>query len=390
MLRLLVTATTYRRAVFLLLGGVLALPYMLGAGLMAGLLTGNDPNRAGTLATIAVAMLIAIVPPFLGGTRELEIAAARALLGVDLPAHDRRRRLETETRLRAALWFALHLVTGALTGAVILIVVPVAVLACTERMGLTRGAMEDVDLGSLGAISGWWWVLAGALLTVGTIYGAAGLGRLAATMAPVLLGPSAGERERHLAERERQLAERNRLARELHDSVGHALTAMTLQAGAARAVFDSDPAFARRAVEAIEETGRAAAGELDAVLGILRDEAADQHATPTLADLDRLLTGQVEADIAEVDVPPRVSREAYRIVQESLTNAARHGSGPVTLRIHQEEDLVIEVTNPRAARKARPGGHGIEGMRERVQLLGGSLRAGPDGENWLLLVRLPK
>ena len=109
------------------------------------------------------------------------------------------------------------------------------------------------------------------LLLVGTVYAVAGLGALAATMAPVLLGPSPADRIAALEARERRLAERNRLARELHDSVGHALTATTLQAGAARAVFDSDPEFARRALAAIEEVGRTAMDDLDHVLGVLRD-----------------------------------------------------------------------------------------------------------------------
>ncbi|GAA4586654.1 signal transduction histidine kinase [Actinoplanes octamycinicus] len=373
MLRPLISAATYRRAVFLLLGAVLALPYTLGTGLIVRAVLDAPGSRFGNVLVALAAAVIALIPPFLGGTRELEIAAARSLLDVDLPGHDRGHRMERDTRLRAALWFGLHLLTGVAIGAVLLVVVPVGVLALVGGESLTPGN------------GGWWWLLAAPLILAGAIYAIAGLGSLAATMAPVLLGPSQRERER-------LLAERNRLARELHDSVGHALTAMTLQAGAARAVFDSDPAFALRALAAIEETGRSAAGELDAVLGILRDEAADHHATPTLADLDRLLTDQVEADLAEVDVSPRVSREAYRIVQESLTNAARHGAGPVTLRIRQEEDLLIEVSNRRVAapRRRAGGGHGIEGMRERVQLLGGSLRAGPDGDDWRLVARLPR
>lgn len=78
-------------------------------------------------------------------------------------------------------------------------------------------------------------------------------------------------------------------------------------------------------------------------------------------------------------------------MQESLTNAARHGAGPVTLRIRQEEDLVIEVINRCAVPHPRrsPGGYGIEGMRERVRLLGGSLEAGPDGGSWRVVARLP-
>jgi signal transduction histidine kinase len=373
------------RSVFLLLGGVLLLPYALGAGIFAQLIVEETGSRAGVLAIAVVALVIATVPPFLGGTRELEIAAARALLGVDLPAHDRTRAPALETRLRSALWFALHLASGGLVGAALLIAVPLALLAFTERLGLTAGA-----LGPLSPAGRWWWTLAGVGLLAVTVAGTAGLGRLAATMAPVLLGPSQAERLAELQARELRLAERNRLARELHDSVGHALTAMTLQAGAARAVFEADPDFARRALGAIEETGRSAAEELDAVLGILRDDVADRSPAPTLADLDRLLTDAVTAEIGTLDVPPVVSREAFRIIQESLTNAARHGDGPATLRVRQEEELVIEVVNRRRPDAVpRAGGHGIEGMRERARLLGGRIDAGPDGPDWRLTARLP-
>ncbi|GIF03207.1 sensor histidine kinase [Actinoplanes siamensis] len=379
MLRPLVTAATYRRAVFLLLGAVLALPYTMGLGLAVRAVGADPEHWTGTFWAVLLAAAIALVPPFLGGTRDLEIAAARSLLGVPLPIPGRGHRLERDTRLRAALWFGLHLLTGVAIGAVLLIVVPVVILALAGGETLTPGN------------GGWWWLAAAPLILAGAIYAVAGLGSLAATMAPILLGPSPAERESRLAVRERRLAERNRLARELHDSVGHAITAMTLQAGAARAVFGGDPDFALRALAAIEETGRAAAGELDTVLGILRDEGAGHSTAPTLTELDQLLTDQVEADAEAVDVPPPVSREAYRIVQESLTNAARHGTGPIRLRIRQEEELVIEVSNRRAVAPARRsgGGHGIAGMRERVRLLGGTLRAGPVGENWQVTARLP-
>ncbi|MEU8664940.1 sensor histidine kinase, partial [Actinoplanes philippinensis] len=184
------------------------------------------------------------------------------------------------------------------------------------------------------------------------------------------------------------------LARELHDSVGHALTAMTLQAGAARAVFAADPDFARRPLGAIEETGRAAAAELDAVLGILRDEDPGLRPAPTLDDLDRLLTGGVRAEVTVADVPAPMSREAFRIVQEALTNAARHGDGPAELTIRPDgEELVIEVRNRRAATpgggRRSGGGHGLDGIAERVWLLGGRVDAGPDGPDWRLTARLP-
>ncbi len=393
----LVRASTYRRAVYLLLGAVILLPYLLLATLLARVLI--DPQHRGATVLIAVAAAaIAAVPPFLGGTRELEIAAVRALLGVDLPPPDPQRPLARETRLRAALWFAVHLAVGAVIGTAVVIAVPMVLIVLAERLGLTSGALAGMDIGPLGADDLWWWTLVGVLLLAGTLYAVAGLGALAATMAPVLLGPSPAERIAAVEQRERQLAERNRLARDLHDSVGHALTAATLQAGAARAVFDSDPEFARRALAAIEEVGRAAMEDLDHALGVLRSlEDGERHPQPTLDDLARLIADvraggvTVDADVAPAAVPPAVSREAFRIVQESLTNAAKHGTGTVHLRLTATDDLTIEVTNPMSETPPTPGGgRGVAGMRERARLLGGRLAAGPDGGGmWRVHVELP-
>ena len=231
----------------------------------------------------------------------------------------------------------------------------------------------------------------------------AGLGALAAVMAPTLLGPSPSERIAALEARTRQLAERNRLARELHDSVGHALTVATLQAGAARSLLDNDPEFARRALAAIEETARTAMDDLDHVLGLLRrTDGDDDHHHPqrTLDELGRLIHDTrtagvpVNADIdgSTRDLPAAVSREGYRIVQEGLTNAARHAHGqPVTLRLTVcPEQLQIELVNAlnREPDRTRRG-RGVDGMRERVALLGGSLTAGPDGRSWRINARLP-
>ncbi len=396
-LRPLVRAGTYRRAVFLLLGAVILLPYLLLTGLLVRAVAQESGNRAGVVLVAVVAAVIVLIPPFLGGTRELEIAAARALLRADLPEPGPGGPLPLETRLRAALWFGMHLLVGAVIAAALLVAVPMALIVLAERLGLTSGALAGLDAGPLGASDVWGWTVVGVLLLVGTVYAIAGLGALAATMAPVLLGPSPEMRIAAVEQRERRLAERNRLARELHDSVGHALTAATLQAGAARAVFDSDPEFARRALAAIEDVGRAAMDDLDHVLGVLRALEDDDGRPPrSLDDLDRLIADvraggvEVHADVAPAAVTPAVSREAFRIVQESLTNAAKHGTGTVRLRLTATDELTIEVTNPMPATSPAPGGgRGVAGMRERVRLLGGRLEAGPSGGGWRVHVRLP-
>jgi len=394
-LRPLVRAETYRRAVFLLLGAVILLPYVLLAVLLGRMRVDTPENRAAVLLLAAAAAAVAAVPPFVVGTRELEIAAVRALLRVDLPEQTGPPALET--RLRAALWFGVHLAVGAVIGGALLIAVPMALIALTERLGLTSGALAGLTVGPLGEHDLWAWTAVGVLVLVGTVYAVAGLGALAATMAPVLLGPSPAERIAAVEARERRLAERNRLARELHDSVGHALTATTLQAGAARAVFDRDPEFVRRALSAIEEVGRTAVDDLDRVLGVLRSGADHPIDGQTLEHLDRLIEdvrrGGVELDarVRVRPVPAAVSREAYRIVQESLTNAAKHGGGAAELRVSTgTEEILIEVVNPVAAAPARPGGgRGLAGIRERVRLLGGSVDAGPAGGRGRLVARIP-
>lgn len=211
---------------------------------------------------------------------------------------------------------------------------------------------------------------------------------------------------------------RNRLARELHDAVGHALSAVTLQAAAARRMLERDPGFVREALTAIEDTTRRTVGELDAVLGLLREgepprpDGATAPAPSLSADLDGLLARTRAAGTtvtAHQDpgpagdwahLPAITSREAYRIVQEGLSNALRHGAGPVDLRVlvragHDtgRGELEITMSNPPAAPEGREprttGGRGLRGSAERAALLGGSVEAGPHGDRWRLRAVLP-
>ncbi|MCM0676598.1 histidine kinase [Micromonospora phytophila] len=400
----LVAGSTWRRGVFLLLGGVLVLPYVLLVVTFAQLLTRSEIPRPLVLALLVIAAAIAVVPVFLDGSRALEIAAVRNLLGVDLPDPTPGHRGDRETRLRGALWIATHLLTGGLVMAALFSAVPMALAFIAQQFGIGDEIVGRERFGPLDGRDTGWLTLTGVALLVGLGYAVAGLGALAGSMAPVLLGPAQAERIAALEARTTRLAERNRLARELHDSVGHALTVATLQAGAARELLDRDPEFVRRALTAIEEAGRTAMDELDHVLGLLRETGGGPAALApqrTLADLDRLVADArasgvpVDARRAgdPADLPAAVSREGYRIVQEGLTNAARHGRGPVALRVDVRPDaLELELVNalvrPRRADPGR-GGRGLDGMRERVLLLGGRLTAGPDADRWRVRVRLP-
>ncbi|MGW6704776.1 sensor histidine kinase [Streptomyces sp. NPDC054956] len=225
------------------------------------------------------------------------------------------------------------------------------------------------------------------------------LGDLVTVIARRLLGPSAAERLTALEARTEQLLERTRIARELHDSIGHALTVAVVQAGAARAA--GDPEFTDRALSAIEETGRAALEDLERVLLVLRESGQRPSQRPTLAEADRLLES-ARASGSEVDaelvgpleqLPGPVTQEGYRILQEALTNVLRHcGPVPVRVRIAVVADrLDLEVTNPVPERPTvmAGSGSGLRGMRERAALLGGNVETGLHKGGWRVRARLP-
>jgi signal transduction histidine kinase len=244
----------------------------------------------------------------------------------------------------------------------------------------------------------WWYALLSPLPLVALLVVVVLSGRLITEAAKRLLGPSPVQRLTALEERTEQLLERNRIARELHDSIGHALTVAVVQAGAARAAHD--PNFTERALAAIEETGRDALDDLERVLRVLRESGPPVGQRPTLVEADRLLDSargsgaKIDADVSGPleRVPGAVSREGYRILQESLTNVLRHsGTVPVRVRIAVADGrLELEVTNPLSDSTADPGGgSGLRGIRERAALLGGKAETGPDGGEWRVHARLP-
>ena len=205
-----------------------------------------------------------------------------------------------------------------------------------------------------------------------------------------------GERLAELEERRREEAlrtvveERTRIARELHDVVAHRVSLMTVQAGAARTIATDDPEKAAEAMGAVERAGREVLGELRHLLGVLRPDAeGDLFPQPGLIDIPHLVDEFNEAGLevtlsahgGELELPVRMELAVYRIVQEALTNALRHAGPDARAMVRLEtngEGVRIEVTDDGiGASPGVNGGHGIVGMRERAQLLGGSLYAGP-------------
>jgi signal transduction histidine kinase len=206
-----------------------------------------------------------------------------------------------------------------------------------------------------------------------------------------------GERERRLAAAE----ERARIARDLHDAAGHAINVIAVRAGTAR--LRRDPERSQAALEAIEELARKTVGEIDQIVGTLRDRSTGNGAVdvpPGLASLDTLVARHAAAGL-DVSVAsegePRqlesaVDQAAYRILQEALTNAARHGAGAARVELaFREAALELAVSN-RAPGESSPrwnGGYGLVGMRERAILLGGSVEVERANGSFCVRARLP-
>ncbi|MFK4067721.1 sensor histidine kinase [Streptomyces sp. NPDC029674] len=399
-----------RRWIHLILGGALAMPYVFVGAVVVGPFfedTAVLGSLGAQLAAFAVGLPLAAVTALFPLTRPMSVAAVRTLCGVPADSLAEGPARTRVARTRTAAWFTLHLGFGGVISGMSLALPP---FACVLILLPFFSVLADSRIG-MPEVFGETWLLAlspviGCASLVALAACAATAGGLLARWAPGLLGPTPADRLAAAEQRAADLAVRNRLARELHDSVGHALSAVTLQASAARRVLDHDPEFVREALAAIEDTTRRTVGELDAVLGVLREAGGAEPTAPAptlAADLDGLLrrtraagprvTATVSAD--PESLPPLVSREAYRIVQEALSNALRHGGDAtsVTLRIALDGPaLAVTAENPLPPRSPAPrpgGGHGLRGVADRARLLGGTAEAGPADGMWRLHVRLP-
>ncbi len=196
--------------------------------------------------------------------------------------------------------------------------------------------------------------------------------------------------------------ERNRISRDLHDVIAHTLTVSLLHVMSARLAVEHDPADAARALAEAERLGRESLDEVRQVVGMLREDGdgADRDGTmplPTAAGLRTLVerfqaagaqvTLTVDGDIRRL--PATVGLALYRILQEALTNVIKHAPGaPTTARLTvsaREATLTVDSLGT----PGNGAGHGVAGMRERAESLGGTCEAGPDGGGWLVRASFP-
>ena len=226
-----------------------------------------------------------------------------------------------------------------------------------------------------------WWLLLSTTAVGGTL-AAWALGRYRATR----VAWSVQLAERVAAD------ERRRIAREMHDVVAHSVAVMVSHAEAGRLVVPNSPERAPEILTTIAEVGREALVEMRGLLGVLRDEGGSTAPQPGLDDLpalvERIRAAGVPTELAVADdvrLSPAVGLTVYRVVQEALTNVARHAGPGADARVQigsVSGELVITVTNTGAVPATAHPGRGLTGMRERVEAIGGTLQAGPVDGGW--------
>lgn len=207
------------------------------------------------------------------------------------------------------------------------------------------------------------------------------------------------EQSRDEQARQAVTEERLRIARELHDVVAHHIAAINVQAGVAQHLLREDPEAAAEALVHVRDSGRVVLAEMTTILGLLRTpgEAPATGIAPGVGQLDALIDSTRRAgmqvvfgSVGEVpSLPPLLDLTIYRLVQEALTNARKHGAGAVDIRVTYGCEIVLVVTNPVGASASAGSGLGLIGMRERVAAVGGSFEAGSQGDTFTVRVTLP-
>jgi signal transduction histidine kinase len=269
--------------------------------------------------------------------------------------------------------------------------------AALATVGILVGALTDPLIDGFGDAV---WGPSLIVLTVGAGLTGRGIRARATTLDD---RASALDREEQRRAAEAAAEERRRIARELHEIISHSLGVVVLQAGAAERVLDRDPARAREVLESIRATGQEAIGEMGTLLGLLDSSPrSSREPQPSLADLDGLVSRMRDAGLSvELSIegqrralPAALELSAFRVMQEALTNALKHAHAAHVRAVlrYAESELQVDVSNDDAAAAANGAGtgRGLAGMRERVEVFGGSLEAGPrPGGGWTLHAAFP-
>ncbi|WP_169304036.1 histidine kinase [Arthrobacter sp. CAU 1506] len=389
----------FRHFVFMMIGALLAVPYIV-VFIWATQLAAVSAANAAVAFTVLVLLLA--VPAALSATRALERTAVGELLGVKLaePAGPATR----QRRIRGAVWYLVHLMAGGLTLVAIAFAAPLIVAVLILPMLGNADSASELAAAIVPFTDGTTAALWSLGLGTGVIIFTILTGIALPHWATLLLGPSAAEHQALEEEQARLEAKRNELARELHDSVGHALTVTTLQATAAEALLGRDPDGAVRAMRAVADTGRSALAELDRVIGLLRSPGEYRDSSAGLSQLPGYLDRMEEQGLHVVrrfdsqmlaDVPAGASEPAFKILQEGLTNALKYAA-PREALLHLDSingflrvRLENPVAEPAGETASRAGGRGLAGMQERARLAGGSTRSQLNGGRWILSAEIP-
>lgn len=248
------------------------------------------------------------------------------------------------------------------------------------------------------------YLITGSMLFIAAVFGLLLAWTVGALVRVGLRARGNAEAQRQAEERATAEFERNRIARDMHDVVAHSLAVVIAQADGARYAAAADPDAAAESLQTISATARSALADVRMLLTQLR-HSEGEGPQPTIAELEVLyaqvraagLDLRVDIDPAPPGEPPAAVQIAvYRILQEALTNAIRHGAGgTVDVSLSWLPDRVeVRVSNPlppasEATGPVRTGGHGLIGMRERAQLIGGSIEVGPRGDAFVVAATLP-
>ncbi len=383
------SARTWAGVAYLIVG------FAIGIGEFIFLVTGLAVGFGLSVVIVGIPLLLAVVTASraLGA---MDRSIANTLLGarIETPPAHRHAEGPLLQRLRAVVmapstWRSFGWLLLRFPLSLVSFVVPAAMVGAAVALVLEPLVGGLQDAAALPRIASFAAAAALVFLALNVVDGFAAIHRI---LAGALLGPSSNDELVRLRADTARLGARADLARDLHDSVGHSVTAIVLQASAARRVLETDQAFVAGALEAIEVQGRDAMDELDRVLAVLRDEPSGMRPASGLGDIDDLvgrtraaglpITLERRGDLAAV--PPAIGREGYRVLQEALTNVLRHASGATTSAVVAAgaeglEILVVNGPGVAIVPGRESGGRGLRGISERVGAVGGTLEHGPDG-----------